>query len=232
MTTIGTVLTQYPESVKAMANTRSQADKWTLADALLAEVPQGEPRSKFGAVRAAAELAGVKPLSQSALRQYRDTAAHWPPSRRIEGVSFTAHRAAMRADNHGSDGSRMLADLAAVEGASNVTVKHVEDALAVLRPNMPPAKVVNLDQVEAVDLARALAARWREDQDKTLRSLGTVGGPAGGSMLAQIGSMVEAVVGRKTQVDNKRAAWGSKTKAPVKAAAPVDDGAILGSVRR
>jgi hypothetical protein len=159
-------MTQYDSSVDAIRGLRDGADRWTLADALLADIGPFDSRDKFNAVRAEAETAGVDPLSVSALRQYRDTAHHWPPADRVPGVSFSAHRAALPAD----DPKGLLGDLADKYGPNGVTVKRVNESVAILAGQNPtPAGTtgpapLDIDAVPMTDLALALIGRAKAER--------------------------------------------------------------------
>lgn len=112
--------------VKAMGTVRSQEDRWVLADTLLEAVPTDSSKQStmFKRIRRLAAEQGVSAYTESSLRQYRDTAAHWPKAKRIPGVSFTAHRKALGAE----DPEALLKGLAAAQGAGAVTVGMVAEA--------------------------------------------------------------------------------------------------------
>jgi hypothetical protein len=79
-------------------------NEWDIADALLAEVTPSRVGISNQTMGTWEELAAVLAeegieYSTSTLRQYRDTAAKWATDDRVEGVSFTAHRYATRANN-------------------------------------------------------------------------------------------------------------------------------------
>lgn len=75
---------------------------WTLADALATEVPVGRRGYRSGGntdlerLAAVLEAEGIS-MKATTLRNYRDTSARWPKENRIDGISFSAHRAANRA---------------------------------------------------------------------------------------------------------------------------------------
>ena len=64
----------YADSVRAMADLRTEEDRWTLADALYAEAGKGN-LEVFERIRLTAIEAGVKSYAANSLRQYRDVAA-------------------------------------------------------------------------------------------------------------------------------------------------------------
>ena len=124
-TTNTTATGPYSQTVQATAARRAGADKWQLADALLAEVPQGDSRAAFNDIRERCEAAGVRPYGVSTLRQYRDVAAHWPEGDRVKGLSFSAHRAACPS----TDPAGLVKGLIAAHGIEGTTVTRVEAAV-------------------------------------------------------------------------------------------------------
>ncbi len=159
MTTTTTTTGRFSESVAATQSSRERSDLWQIADALHAEVGQYDDRATFRAVAAECELAGIKPYSVSAMRQYRDTAVHWPADKRIAGLSFSAHRAALPAD----DPEGLLRDLVKTHGA-NVTVKQVNEAVAIRQHGIAAVatkakKTATVATVADGDLIAELSAR-------------------------------------------------------------------------
>lgn len=217
----------YNESVDAIRGLRDGNDRWGLADALLAEVGPFDTRSKFDDVRTAAESAGVVPLGVSALRQYRDVAHHWPPGDRVPGVSFSAHRAALPTD----DPRGLLTDLAAAHGPKGVTVKVVNDAVAVVAGNAPaPASTtptVDLKSASARDLVTALANLAPDAAARDLKGAGLsrkVGGKVttmtARDYLADVVAALDVLAAKSAA---KSAAWSGKsvtTPAPAGTPAP------------
>jgi len=218
-------VTTYDASIAAMRDKRTQADNWRVGDALVAEVPQNAPRRLFDAVRVAADAAGVRALSVSALRQYRDTAVAWPPAARIPGVSFSAHRAAMRAHSPAT----LLGDLATTRGAENVTVRDVETALratGATTPRVTTPAGLSLDDATARDLLGAVATRWasasgRNDVLAALRAMDNT--------RAELRAMLDDAETRNAAASRKANAWGAPRKT-TDAATPAASGK-LGNVR-
>jgi hypothetical protein len=220
----------YEASVEALRTTQTQADKWRLADALLADVPQGESRTGFNGVIAAAEAAQVKPLKMDTLRQYRDTAAKFPPEVRVPGVSFTAHRIAMRMSAKGLDAVKTLQDLAAVQGAENVSCADVEDVYKALNP----APIVVEPTGTAADastgaVASILAQRFNTNTRATVTEITA----AGSNVVAALRALADALETREANTSRKANAWGASTaKAKTPATQVAADGApLLGNVR-
>jgi hypothetical protein len=119
----------------AMRSLQSESDRWTLAEALKAAIPAGLNGFDDLMRKATDEGVGGK-LTKSTLRQYRDTAVRWPAGKRVKGVSFSAHREAMRGfDGKSIDGAvKLLERLARQQGsASKVTTAEVRRAVQVLQ---------------------------------------------------------------------------------------------------
>jgi hypothetical protein len=135
--------------------------QWNLADALLAEVPQNAGHDLFEALRGEVAAAGHKPLSRSAMRQYRDAAHSWPVAKRVDGVSFTCHRVALAS----KDPESLLRALAATHGADAVTVAMVRDAIALEQGVPLPSAVkaaakVAVAQVPVPAPTKGVALTW------------------------------------------------------------------------
>jgi hypothetical protein len=121
---------QVDDVIDAMRSINSEADRWHLADALLVTNPSGT--NDFATIVEKATAAGVLgQLSANTLRLYRDTASHWPVSRRIVGVSFSAHREVEKL--HTIDAAvKMLENcVKAAGGPDKVTIKAVRQAVAI-----------------------------------------------------------------------------------------------------
>src|SRR5262245_745493 len=80
--------------IDAMRDVQTEGDRWHLAEALVAMLPQGSNGFQEIIDQASAEGV-VGKLSANTLRLYRDTANRWPANRRVANVSFSAHREAM-----------------------------------------------------------------------------------------------------------------------------------------
>ena len=223
----------YEASVEALRTTQTQADKWRLADALLGDVPQGESRTGFNGVIAAAEAAQVRPLKIDTLRQYRDTAAKFPPEVRVPGVSFTAHRIAMRMAAKGLDAVKTLQDLAAVQGAENVSCKDVEDVYKALNPTpiVPDltATPTSVEDAPTWSVASVLAKRFVASKRETTRQV--IG--AGAQTVAALRALADALESQTATKSRKAEAWGATpAKAKTSATQVAADGApLLGNVR-
>jgi len=195
-----------------MGKKRDGSSNWDLADALLAEVGQFDDRRRFNAVRRSAESAGVEPLSVSALRQYRDVAHHWPPSDRIPGVSFSAHRASIPAP----DPKGLLTDLADVHGPNRVTVKKVNASVAVVNNRVPVKTAGASFDLKTAD-ARDIVNEWgRRGADRVARQLiDTKGnGPKGNDPKGQFArDLLTDIVARIDRANakgrRKSAQWGN-----------------------
>jgi hypothetical protein len=121
--------TQLVEVIAAMRSIQTEADRWTLAEALYAEIPTGQ--GGFDKIVDVAAAEGVPAgLKANTLRLYRDTAHRWPASKRVANVTFSAHREAMVMPSIDA-AAKMLADLAKNLGADKVTVASVRRAVAV-----------------------------------------------------------------------------------------------------
>ena len=208
MTTIKTG--NYDGSVSAMRGMREGADRWTVADALLAEVGQGDSRAAFRGVAIAAEGQGVKPLSISAMRQYRDTAARWPIGERIDGVNFSAHRAALVAE----DPADVLRTLAAKYGAHKVTVSKVNDEVRVRAGTAKPqrARSVSVKNATTEELLRNLYHRMQATPQDFAEGLK---GASDGS-LSNVRNAFDAELAARASKASKAAVWGSAPKGAAK----------------
>lgn len=214
-TTTTTNPTPFGKSVDAIRGLRDGADRWTLADSLLDEVGQYDSRQKFESVRVAAESAGVEPLSVSALRQYRDVAVHWPPADRIPGVSFSAHRAAVPAD----DPAGLLGDLVDAHGPNGVTVKKVKSAVAVTSGQTAPKSgtgaSADVKSAKSAQLIGELARRERADVVAELSADSTVSHVAV-TLMTDLLAELNAAANRSAR---KSANWGADPT-PAKSADP------------
>lgn len=201
-----TTTKNYGESVDALKSLKSGSDRWRLADSLLKEVGPGESRSRFQAMRREAEEDGIEnPLSVSALRQYRDVAAHWPPDTRIDGVSFSAHRAA----KDGSDDPQgLLRDLVATHGKS-VTVATVKDAAAVLKGSTPTASQsgssgASLSEASPTALLGHLISRYQSESESVLSVVDK-------TALKYLSEIVKETERRYAIAGKKAKAWSGKS---------------------
>jgi hypothetical protein len=125
----------------AMRSIQSESDRWRLAEALVAVVPKGT--LGFNEIMDRATKEGVAgKLSVNTLRLYRDAAVRWPSDKRVEAVSFSAHREAMVMEDIRS-ASKLLKDLAHQLGADKVTVAQVRKAIAVKQGKPVPGSKAN-----------------------------------------------------------------------------------------
>lgn len=219
----------YAGSVDAVRAAREGSDLWQIADALLAEVGQGEAREKFRAVVRACEENGVRPYSVSALRQYRDVAARWPVSDRIPGVSFSAHRAALPAP----DPVQVLNDMVKRHG-KDVPVRTVKDAATIAAHGIGAVTTTpagtgtpDLKSATAYDLALELAARTSADTAGTVATIAADTTKAR-NLARDLATLVSAINAAVTTADKRAAVWAgtgtapeTATTAPETATAPV-----------
>lgn len=124
----------------AMKSITSEADQWRLADALAVQVPKGD--GGFAEILDEAKSAGVagKVKSVSSLRLYRDTANRWPTDKRLDYVSFSAHREAMRVGTI-AQAVKLLEKLDGQYGRGNVTSSIVRRAVDIQKGNIPATTV-------------------------------------------------------------------------------------------
>lgn len=121
--------------IDAMRSIQTEADRWTLAEALQAQIPSGAQGFETILDVAAAEgVAGN--LKPNTLRLYRDTAVRWPADKRVKNVSFSAHREAMASTGGINAAAKLLAGLSATLGPDKVTVASVRKAVAVNNGNV------------------------------------------------------------------------------------------------
>jgi hypothetical protein len=143
MTTIPTPASQPQASRQrvfdALGHLHDEADRWTLAEALLAAAPQHASNQWFQQLVDDAEGAGIPSLRVNTMRQYRDTAARWPKEKRVEHASFTAHREAQGVSNI-DDARKVLEDLITAHGAKAVTAARVRAAVSAHLGKPAPAK--------------------------------------------------------------------------------------------
>ena len=124
--------------IEAMRSIQNESDRWKLAEALRKEYPSG--LSGFKELIDDAASAGIEGYSINTLRLYRDCAARWPEAKRVEGVSFTAHRIALGLDNV-DEAQKVLQGLAKNLGPSKVTVQSVRKAILTKQGKAPkPSK--------------------------------------------------------------------------------------------
>ena len=71
---------------------RADDDSWAIAD-LIADLPAGDEHGKLTNARVAAYISEHTPRewSASTVSHYRGTSIAWPPSKRLQGQTFTAH---------------------------------------------------------------------------------------------------------------------------------------------
>lgn len=123
----------------AMASIQSEDDRWHLAEELHRLIRSGT--QGFDAIIDEANKEGVAGgLSATTLRLYRDTAARWPKSHRVPGVSFSAHREAMvmiAKDGNTAKAEKLLKDVTKAHGTSGVTVARVRAAAAAAQGKVP-----------------------------------------------------------------------------------------------
>lgn len=112
-----------------MKDIQSEDDLWELADALKVLIPTGS--SGFDKVIDQATTDGVVgKFKPETLRRYRDAAAKWPTDKRVEKVSFTAHREAMPLGSIDA-AKRLLEGMAkAPGGPGKVSAVNVRKAVA------------------------------------------------------------------------------------------------------
>jgi hypothetical protein len=168
--------TQTAAVLEAMQSLNTESDRWTLSDALLVLVPSGV--MGFHEVNDAAVQEGVTPMSVNTQRLYRDTAKMWPASERVENMSFSAHREAVR--NLGvTDARRLLLDLQAAAGTKKVTASAVRKAAAAaaglpnpVANNKPSAATVVLGDLAAGGKEMVAAVRKMPAADLDAVALG------------------------------------------------------------
>jgi hypothetical protein len=140
-------ITQSKPVIAAMRAITEGSDRWVLADALVEVVPNGVQGLQDILDRAESEGVAGR-LSVHTLRLYRDTAKMWPLDKRIDGVSFSAHREAIRTLTV-EQAVTLLNQLA--RKYDKVKISDIRDAVAVKQGKAPtapapdgtPAPVVN-----------------------------------------------------------------------------------------
>jgi hypothetical protein len=158
---------QFDKSLETMKTLESETDKWAFADALLDEVPDGQLH-RFEDLRKEADEAGLNPASEHTLRMYRDTARRWPEDKRVEGVSFSAHRE--------TTDPKVLRDLVkAMGGTGKVTVKAVREAAAAAAGNTAKAAKAKRAGFDAIsDLLNNKGGKLIDAIDPAVHDLDTL----------------------------------------------------------
>ena len=177
------------EAALAVAEFRTQQNQWAIADAILTTVPANSKHqgNAFWKIQQACRKANVKPLSVSAMRQYRDTASRWDPATRINGVNYTAHRKALGVKNPTSllagvikaAGSPSAVTVAAVTAAVNAS-----NGVQTLAEKKAATKVVN--HIAEVDWNSAAAIKHAVNVVSNLTDAQVT--KAAGTLRATIGS--------------------------------------------
>lgn len=203
--------------------------QWKLADALKAEVSQHMSHSEFDRLETAITQAGYRPLSKSALRQYRDAAVFWSgdtpgANARVDGLSFTVHRVAIPA---GRDAEQILRRLVKRHGADNVTVALVKQAVAVHLGKVEAPKPTGPGTIAQPATGRNPAAQPAPTVDATTWEWiaatlvqgpsGDLGKVIGGWLVTDVAKLVKAAEGL-AQVAGVAAAKAEAKAAPRKVA--------------
>ena len=147
MTTIPTT----PQDVlDAMSSVHDEQDRWRLAESLVAAVPTGSER--FGQIVDDAKAAGIPArFTANTLRLYRDTAVRWPEAKRVQHVTFSAHREAMVVGDV-DEAKALLEGMVKTTGASAVTVSAVRKAIAAHQGKAPKTAKAKAEHVSLADL--------------------------------------------------------------------------------
>ena len=126
--------------IDAMTDIQTEADRWVLAECLTVLIPSGS--SGFDKIVDRATTDGVAGGFKAAtLRQYRDTDVRWPKEKRVDKVSFTAHREAISVDGGVDVAAKMLSDMAKGPGGpGKVSAAAVRKAVS-LKNKRPSSRV-------------------------------------------------------------------------------------------
>jgi hypothetical protein len=117
----------YSEVLDVIRSVTAESDMWHLSDTVLRIVPTGITGLR-DIVDAASSQGILGKLSVDTLRAYRATAEHWPADKRMDGVSFSAHREAERL-NAGLTAERQLLTNVAKANGGKITVDAVRAAV-------------------------------------------------------------------------------------------------------
>jgi hypothetical protein len=114
----------------AMKEVANEGDLWKLADALQTYYPTGDDFSDIIDRAAKAGIAGK--MTANTLRNYRTVAKMWPESKRIKGISFSAHREAQRLGDDVNANKRLIEQVRdSLNPGETVTVDKIRKAVVV-----------------------------------------------------------------------------------------------------
>ena len=154
------IITNSLDSVcQALADAHDEASLWHLSDELAIVAPRGIQAVE--AVVAEAKVRGIPTKAANTLRLYRDVAINFPPSERVKGVSFSAHREALGGYNGDTAQAKaLLLDLATKHGADGVSISTVKKACAAATGKALPAASGKAGKAQSsyMDVARDLAS--------------------------------------------------------------------------
>lgn len=215
-------ITQLPAKPAPLGNTRpvidalrsvqSESDRWVLAEKLLALIPSGEAGFQEIVDRAASEGIEGK-FTAKTLSLYRNTAIKWPIDKRVDGVSFSAHREAQAVTGGISASIKLLNAQVKIAGSpSKVSVSEVRKAVRSANGKAPAPS--------ARSGGKSAAAQKVGDAVQDLKVGGkqliaTIDTATPASDLDAIHAGLNKVI---THVERLRTKWAAKSKAA--AAAP------------
>lgn len=201
----------------AMGSLHDEADRWTLAEALLAAVPQNTSNRWFEKLNDDATSRGIPTLSVTTLRQYRDTAARWPADKRVKGASFTAHREVQPLipdDGDTTDARRLLEQLIDSHGAAKTTAVRVRQAVRAHQGVANPPKPITSTTVSFADLMKG-------GEKMIAAILGANLAPAAlDSIHAGLTAVLTAVETERVKAARKQGAQAAQAARPVKPTPP------------
>jgi hypothetical protein len=198
-----------------MRDVQTEGDRWELAEALKVLVPNGT--SEFVRIIDLATKEGVVGnLSANTLRLYRDTAARWPKSQRVENVSFSAHREAMALPGAIDGAARMLADIAKTQGAGKVTVASVRKAVAIKQGKKPTARQSG-GRSNATGTPPSFDALNDLERNRGAGLVSAIGNETNGDRLDRLNAGLTKVI---AHVEKLRAKAAAKSKTPTKSTTP------------
>ena len=214
--------------LEAMRDVNTAQDLWILSEALVRLIPKG--RSGFDTVASKAAEAGVLGgLSGNTLRVYRDTANLWPKSKRIDGVSYWAHKEAMRNQTDVDKAAALLTKLATTpdakgrKGPDRVTLSRVKQAASLGSKKGPGAVQKAKPNVRSIDLladllngapsliAAVTTSTTSEDLDKLQSGLDKASAHV---------TRLRSKAAQKAKSKANKASAPAEKSAPVKASAP------------